>query len=171
MFRKKLREWYILTWILSNLTVFFLFVLVFFLSMKASYIWEVYRFEFSRVLRKSNSFISVQQISPSYYCQKPRSWKWFGWRPSVIETTAGKVKYFIMTLIFQMSSSLNGWSNLDTGCQGWLWSLGRQLKEFKELSLLMWHLAEWELSLSKYMRVKMKDEHKKRRGQRLINWS
>lgn len=109
----------------------------FFFSRTLSSIWMVYRSEFSRVLRKSNSFISVPQILPSYYCQKASSWGWFGQRPSVIKATAGKVKRLIITFIFQMPSSLNGWLNMDTGCQGWLWSLCRQMKEIKEMSLFM----------------------------------
>ena len=129
---KKKKKRHILTWILSSFTD-----RIFFLSRTLSSIWMVYRSEFSRVLRKSNSFISVPQILPSYYWQKASSWGWFGQRPSVIKATAGKVKRLIITFIFQMPSSLNGWLNMDTGCQGWLWSLCRQMKEIKETTLFM----------------------------------
>lgn len=130
------KECYILTWILASL----IHSCYFFLKQDIrtlSSIWVVYRAERSRALRKSNSFISVPQTLPSYYCQKPRTGKWFGQRPSVIMATAGKVKCFIIIFIFQMPSSLNGWSNMDTGWWGWLWSVCRQRKETKETSLLM----------------------------------
>lgn len=111
----KIKEWYILTWILPSFTYSYVCVFVFFLQQDIKlHLCGLKVWIFKGAEEKQFHFCSIDITH--FLLAKIKIMEMIWLKAYCNQATADKVKHLIITLIFQMPSSLNDWPNMDTGC-------------------------------------------------------